>query len=148
MFELACPVVDIAITCSNFDESLHFYHQQLGMSVVLDIQIPAEVAEGARLAPRNFRQVRLKAGDTLIKLMEIESPPPRPPQEFAAGVRWLTFLVPDLQLAMQELKSRGVEFLAEPVAAPDAAGVVCARDPDGLLIELVQLPPRESGRRQ
>jgi hypothetical protein len=33
--------------------------------------------------------------------------------------------------------------LSDPIAAPDAAGVVCAVDPDGALIELVQKKFRE-----
>jgi catechol 2,3-dioxygenase-like lactoylglutathione lyase family enzyme len=135
------PFVDIGIVCSHFDESLHFYRDLLGLPLALDIQIPAEVAVGAGLAPRPFRQVRLKAGETLIKLMEIENPPPRRSADFAAGIRWLTFFVEDAWKTYQELSAKGVKFLAEPVTAPDAAGVVCALDPDGLLVEFVQLRP-------
>lgn len=138
MLQLTHPIVDIAIVCSNFEESLRFYHECLGLEIVLDIQIPEDVAIGAGLAPRGFRQVRLQAGQTLIKLMSIESPPPTPSYDFSAGVRWLTFFVEDVWGTVEELKQKGVEFLSEPVGAPDAGGVVCARDPDGILIELVQ----------
>ena len=135
------PFVDVGIVCSHFDESLRFYRDLLGLPVALDIQIPAEVAVGAGLAPRPFRQVRLKAGETLIKLMEIEGPPPRRSSDFGAGVRWLTFFVDDARKTFEELSAKGVKFLAAPVTAPDAAGVVCALDPDGLLVEFVQLRP-------
>jgi catechol 2,3-dioxygenase-like lactoylglutathione lyase family enzyme len=135
------PFVDIGIVCSHFDQSLRFYRDLLGLPVALDIQIPAEVAVGAGLAPRPFRQVRLKAGETLIKLMEIQDPPPRRPADFAAGVRWLTLFVDDAWKTYDDLRAKGVQFLAEPVVAPDAAGVVCALDPDGLLVEFVQLRP-------
>ncbi len=138
MLQLTHPIVDIAITCSNFEKSLHFYHECLGLEIVLDIQIPEDVAKGAGLAPRGFRQVRLQAGQTLIKLMGIESPPPTPSYDFSAGVRWLTFFVEDVWGTVEALKQKGVEFLSDPVGAPDAGGVVCARDPDGILIELVQ----------
>lgn len=139
VLNLTHPIIDIAITCSNFEESLRFYHEQLGLDIVLDIQIPEDVATETGLAPSGFRQVRLKAGDTLIKLMDIESPPEEPSHEFSAGVRWLTFFVVDVKQAVAELQQRGVEFLSEPVTAPDAAGVACAKDPDGILIELVQI---------
>ncbi len=138
MFQLSHSVVDIAITCSNFDESLHFYRDQMGMEIVQDIRIPDEVAVGAGLAPRGFRQVRLRAGQTLIKLMDIPSPPARRTTELAAGVRWLTLFVPDVRRIYNELKAKGVRFAGPPIAAPDAAGIVCAVDPDGILIELVQ----------
>ncbi len=135
------PFVDIGIVCSHFDESLHFYRDLLGLPVVVDIEIPSSVAVGAKLAPRPFRQVRLKAGETLIKLMEISDPPARRSADFAAGVRWLTFFVEDAWASYRELQAKGVQFLAEPVVAPDADGVVCALDPDGILVELVQLNP-------
>ncbi len=139
MLNLSHPTVDIAITCSNFERSLDFYHNKLGFEIVLDIEIPDSLAQEVGLAPTGFRQVRLKAGNTLIKLMDIESPPPTPTDKFSAGVRWLTFIVADIQKTVENLKQNGVEFLSEPISAPDAAGVVCAKDPDGILIELVQI---------
>jgi catechol 2,3-dioxygenase-like lactoylglutathione lyase family enzyme len=139
-FDLQHPVIDLGIVCSNFDESLRFYRDQLGLEVALDIDIPASTAIGAGLAPCKFRQVRLRAGRTLIKLMEIESPPQERSFDFRAGVRWLTFICKDVPAEVQRLKANGVEFMAEPVSAPDAKHVVCAKGPDGMLIELVQLP--------
>ena len=139
MLNLSHPTVDIAITCSNFERSLDFYHNKLGFEIVLDLDIPEALAQDVGLAPTGFRQVRLKAGNTLIKLMDIESPPPTPTDEFSAGVRWLTFIVADIQKTVENLKQNGVEFLSEPISAPDAAGVVCAKDPDGILIEFVQI---------
>lgn len=136
--KMSHPTVDIALVCSDFKESLRFYHDQLGLEIVQDLQIPGDVAKKAGLAPRGFRQVRLRAGSTLIKLMDIAAPPPNRSVEFAAGVRWLTFFVQDVRQTFEQLKARGVQFLSDPVAAPDAAGVVCAVDPDGVLIELVQ----------
>ena len=69
--KLSHPVVDLCIVCSNFEESLTFYRDKLGFEVVLDIDIPEDLATGIGLAPQGFRQVRLQAGETLIKLMDI-----------------------------------------------------------------------------
>ena len=139
MLKLSHPTVDIAITCSNFEKSLDFYHNKLGFEIVMDLEIPDNLAQDIGLAPTGFRQVRLKAGNTLIKLMDIEDSPATPTVKFSAGVRWLTFFVEDIQGAVKNLKQNGIEFLSEPISAPDAAGVVCAKDPDGILIELVQI---------
>lgn len=139
MLNLSHPIIDIAITCSNFDESLDFYHNKLGLEIVMDLEIPSDLATDVGLAPTGFRQVRLKAGNTLIKLMDIENPPPTPSGEFSAGVRWLTFIVEDIQNVIDSLEQKGVEFLSEPISAPDAVGVACTKDPDGILIELVQI---------
>ena len=139
MLKLTHPTVDIAIVCNNFEESLHFYHQCLGLEIVMDLQISAKVAIGAKLAPRGFRQVRLQSGNTLIKLMDIESPPESISNEFNPGVRWLPIFVEDVHETVKDLTQNGVTFLTEPIAAPDAAGVVCAKDPDCILIEFVQI---------
>ena len=120
---------------------MDFYRDTLGFEEILDIQIPVDVALGACLAPTAFRQVRLTAGHTCIKLMQIANPPKPGNTDFKAGVRWLTFIIEDLPNTVQRLKTRGVEFMADAVSAPDAAHVICAVDPDGLLIELVQLDP-------
>ena len=139
MLNLSHPTIDIAITCSDFEASLDFYHNKLGLEIVLALEIPDNLARGVGLAPTGFRQVRLKAGNTLIKLMDIESPPPTPADEFSAGVRWLTFFVENIQETVETLKQNGVEFLSDPISAPDAVGVACAKDPDGILVELVQI---------
>ena len=141
MLKLTNPTVDIAIVCNDFDKSLHFYRHCLGLKILMDLDIPDEVAIGAKLAPAGFRQVRLQVGDTLIKLMDIKSPPSSDVNQFKSGVRWLTVFVEDIYQTITDLEQRGVTFLSEPVSAPDAAGVVCARDPDGILIEFVQLEP-------
>ena len=141
MLKLTHSTVDIAIVCSDFDKSLHFYRHCLGLEILMELDIPDEVAIGAKLAPAGFRQVRLQVGDTLIKLMDIKSPPSSDVNQFKSGVRWLTVFVEDIYQTIIDLEQRGVTFLSEPVSAPDAAGVVCARDPDGILIEFVQLEP-------
>ena len=139
MFRLKHPIIDIAIICSDFEESLHFYQDLLGLEVALDIDIPAATAVAANLAPTGFRQVRLKAGNTLIKLVDSADPPPGRTLDFQAGVRWLTFLIEDVLGTVEALTAKGVRFCSEPVSAPDAKHVVCAEAPDGMLIEFVQV---------
>ncbi len=139
MLRFTRSIIDVAITCSDFERSLSFYRDQLELEVVQEIDIDRDTAVSAGLAPRAFHQMRLQAGETLIKLMQIESPPATPSREFKGGVRWLTFFVEDLDETYRDLTSRGVEFLAAPVGAPDAGSVACAVDPDGVLIEFVQI---------
>ncbi len=139
MFRLKHPIIDVAIICSDFEESLHFYRDLLGLEVALDIDIPASTAVAANLAPTGFRQVRLKAGNTLIKLVEAADPPPGRTLDFQAGVRWLTFLIESVPGTVKALTAKGVKFSSEPVSAPDAKHVVCAEAPDGILIEFVQV---------
>ena len=145
MVKVEHPTIDIGLVCSDFEASLHFYKDILGLEIAAEVLVPDDVATGLGLAPRGFRHVRMRAGDTLIKLMEIESPPPPRTDEFAAGIRWITLIVSDVYATYDDLKAKGARFLTEPAPVDSAegedpvAGVVCAVDPDGLLIEFVQL---------
>ena len=115
MLKLTHSTIDVAIVCSNFKESLHFYHHCLGLEIVMELEIPAEVARGAKLAPEGFRQVRLQAGNTLIKLMNIAFPPASVSDQFKPGVRWLIFFVENIQQTVSTLEQRGLTFLSLPV---------------------------------
>lgn len=138
MLKMTRPIVDIAITCSNFNESLRFYHELLGFEIVTEVDTSHELAKDIGLAPRGFHQVRLKAGNTLIKLTDIESPPPPADHGFDTGLGWFTILIEDIAETVKELKQKGVELVADPVDAPEAV-VACVKAPDGILIEFVQL---------
>ena len=50
--------------CSDFEASLRFYRDILGLQVFAEVQVPAEPAVELGLAPSGFRHVRFKAGDT------------------------------------------------------------------------------------
>lgn len=138
MLKMTRPIVDIAITCSDFNESLRFYHELLGFEVVMEVDTSDELAKEIGLAPRGFHQVRLKAGNTLIKLMDIELPPPPANHDFGTGLGWFTILIEDIEETVKELKQKGVELVSDPVDAPEAV-VACVKAPDGILIEFVQL---------
>ena len=134
----AQPVVDVAIICSDFEASLRFYHECLGLEIIHETNISDALATKTGLAPRGFHQVRVQAGETVIKLMEIASPPPPPAEDLRSGVRWLSFYVKDVRETVAALKRRGVAFLSEPAPRPDPPGLAVAQAPDGILIELLQ----------
>jgi glyoxylase I family protein len=132
-------IVDIGIVCSDFERSVAFYRDLLGLEVHADVEVPERVARGVDLAPRGFRQVRLRAGKTLIKLMEIAEPPEPRSKGFTNGVRWLTFFVKDVEGLYAALSAKGVPFTGPPIVPADAKQLACAIDPDGILIEFVEL---------
>jgi glyoxylase I family protein len=137
-FELAQLGVDVAIVCHDFERSLDFYERVLGLEVATDIEIPEWLAVPGRLAPAAFRHVRLQAGSALIKLMEIKPPPVRRDSGFEAGVRWITFFVRDLDKTLRMINERGTPTYSGPIEGL-AGRFATVQDPDGLIIELVQL---------
>jgi catechol 2,3-dioxygenase-like lactoylglutathione lyase family enzyme len=138
IFELTEPRIDVAIVCADFDTSLDFYHQRLGLEIAYDVEIDTERAVRSGLAPGPFRHVRLRAGNALIKLMQIDPPPAADQGGFHAGVRWLTFFVRDLDDTIKHLTERRVAFLSEPVRGL-AGRFACVQAPDGVILEFVQL---------
>ena len=135
---LSDGIVDVAIVCSDFDSSVDFYVRKLGFPVAADLSIPEHLAVPSGLAPSAFRHVRVRAGSALIKLMEIEPAPEAAPEEFRAGIRWLTFRVTDLVATIAKLQEAGVPFLSAPLRGL-AGSFVCAQAPDGVILEFVEL---------
>lgn len=129
--------VDIAIVCSDFEESYDFYARRLALPLHEDLIIPASLAVAAGLAPTGFRHVRLRAGSTLIKLMEIDPAPAPRVDGFHAGIRWLTLRVDNLTETVALLSRRGVPFLSGPLEGL-AGWLACAQAPDGVILEFVQ----------
>ena len=128
MLKLTHSTIDIAIVCSNFKESLQFDQHCLGLEIVMELEIPAEVARGAKLAPEGFRQVRLQAGNTLIKLMDIAFPLVSVSNQLNPGVRRLTFFD----------TANGQRSGTEKVNISVTTSIY-VQDPDSILIEFVQV---------
>lgn len=139
-FLTEATTIDIAIVCSDFEASLDFYTRVLELPIHEEVEIPERLAVPSGLAPGAFRHVRLRAGSSLIKLMQITPSPAERGRDFAAGVRWLTFQVTNLEDTVARLEARGVTFLSPPIRGL-AGYFACAEAPDGLILEFVERFP-------
>ena len=137
VFSLQDGAIDVAIVCSDFAEAVDFYTVRLGLPVAEVIEIPESLAVRSGLAPTAFRHLRLRAGGTLLKLMEISPPPTPATHEFRAGVRWLTLRVDNLAATVELLEGRGVRFMSPPIRGL-AGFFACAEAPDGVILEFVE----------
>ncbi len=151
------------VNASNFERSLAFY-QLLGFDVLRDnrdVIWPRSVGENFGMPVAQGRGALLGLGDgehhTRIDLIEWLEPRwanPRSPVP-----RILALRTRNVRAAYADLKARGVEFIGEPRDSDPKIGVesvVCCRDPDGLVVELIEyiggrlgsriedLPTRES----
>ena len=119
----------IAIICSDYDRSKHFYTVVLGFSIIKE----------TFRAARNSYKLDLAAGDgTQIELFSFPSPPERPSFPEACGLRHLAFAVDDLEKAIAHLHQAGVE--TEPVRLDELTGkrFTFFQDPDALPLELYE----------
>ena len=136
------------INCSDFEQSRLFY-EKLGFVSLLesDAEASAEAAAGLHMPPYQLHaSTMVLPGDGfLIDLIRwIDPYDPNPPYELInhLGLSRLSLKTTNLDADIATLQDQGVLFLSEPVTInrPVAnSRLVCFRDPDGTLIELVEL---------
>lgn len=143
-------VFHVNINVSDFGRSLNFY-KMLGFRVVRDLGEGGnpKMARGLGASRCRGRAVLMLLGDnpraTRLDLIEWKSPPTQGrayPNLFHAGICRIALRTKTLLADYAELKERGVHFLSEPQMFRTANGVegfVCLTDPDGAVIELIQV---------
>lgn len=138
------------VNASNFERSLAFY-QKLGFRVLRDnrdVIWPSYVGENFGMRVAQGRGALLALGEsehhTRLDLIEWLEPrwqnpdavpsPDRVPRVMALRMR-------NLRAAYHDLRSQGIEFIGVPRDADPTTGVesvVCCRDPDGYVVELIE----------
>ena len=119
----------VAIICSSYGISRHFYTSILGLEVIHEIF----------RAERKSWKVDLKVNDQIqIELFSFPNPPNRPSRPEACGLRHLAFEVDSIETAETWLKSHNIEV--EPVRTDEYTGrrFTFFQDPDGLPIEIYE----------
>ena len=139
----------ISLTVSDMDRSLAFYCDLLGMKEVERHRLEGETISKMCGKPEVVMQViRLEAPDTPgieLDLQQYVVPVGSVSTAQLGDVAHSHFCfgVPDVWASYNELKSKGVEFISEPVSFDlgwAIVHVVFFKDPDGFILELVQEP--------
>ena len=119
----------VAIICSDYARSKHFYTQVLGLRVL---------GEAYRQARDSWKLDLALPDGTQLELFSFPSPPPRPSYPEACGLRHLAFEVDDVAAAAQRLEGQGIEV--EPLRLDEFTDrrFTFFADPDGLPIELYE----------
>ena len=119
----------IAIICSDYEKSKHFYSKVLGLKIEREVY-----REG-----RQSYKLDLEVGDHYqIELFSFPNPPARPSRPEAAGLRHLAFEVDDIEAAITHIDGFGIEI--EPIRVDEFTGkrFTFFADPDGLPVELYE----------
>ena len=133
------------IVVSDMDRSLPFYRDLLGMEVWADFKDDSAYVQALTGVPgANIWMVKLKAADGVsIELLQYLSHPQSVPRESNArdvGCNHVALQVDDIDTQYEKLLAEGIRFNAPPAISPDGgAKVAYCRDPEGVLIELVQI---------
>ena len=120
----------VAIICSDYQRSRHFY------TVVLGLEIVAENYRG----DRDSYKLDLKLPDgAQIELFSFPDAPTRPSYPEAQGLRHLAFAVASIEKFTDHLQSHDIQ--AEAVRIDEFTGkkFTFFQDPDGLPLELYEV---------
>ena len=119
----------IAIICTDYEKSKHFYTEVLGLAVVREVY---------REQRRSYKLDLEVAGQYQVELFSFPGPPARPTSPEAAGLRHLAFEVDDIDEAVFHIKEYDV--FVEPIRVDEFTGkrYTFFADPDGLPIEFVE----------
>jgi len=121
----------VAIIASNYDVSKKFYVNVLGLRVI---------AENYRTARASYKLDLALPNGAQLELFSFPNPPARPSTPEACGLRHLAFVVTDIEAYVGWLKSQSVEV--EPIRVDEFTQkrYTFFKDPDGLPLELYELP--------
>ena len=126
---LLTRVHHVALICSDYVRSRHFYTQVLGLKVI---------AEHYREARDSWKLDLALPDGTQLELFSFPNPPERPSRPESCGLRHLAFVVTDMDKTVKWLESQGVEV--EPVRVDEYTHkrYTFFKDPDGLPLELYE----------
>lgn len=119
----------IAIICSDYNRSKHFYTEVLGLEILREVYRES----------RNSHKLDLSLnGDYILELFSFPHPPERPSQPEATGLRHLAFEVDNLDEAVTQFTKKGIELETIRVDEYTNKRFTFFADPDGLPIELYE----------
>jgi len=133
------------IVVSDLERALHFYVELLGLKVMKRMDESGEYI-GNISGSKNVMvtTVKMAAEDgNLIELLYYHShtqKPARVREICETGISHIAFTVENVDAEYERLSKAGVQFNSLPQRSPDGyAKVTFCRDPDGTLIELVEM---------
>ncbi len=120
----------VAIICSNYQRSNHFYVHTLGLELVREIH---------RRHRGSWKLDLMVGGEYQIELFSFSDPPKRPSHPEACGLRHIAFEVDNVAVAAERFRRKGIEV--EPIRGDEATGkkFTFFEDPDDLPIEIYEV---------
>ncbi|MGR8920354.1 MAG: VOC family protein [Gammaproteobacteria bacterium] len=140
----------VAISTSDIERSHAFYTGLLGFEEVFRLNWDVghrELDSITGLEDSSARLAMLKCGNACVELFEYATPTPKPGDENRPvndhGITHLCLQVTDIDAEYERLKAAGMRFHCAPQALGDIRATY-GRDPDGNVVELLEVPADSS----
>lgn len=135
----------VAISTSDLERSCQFYCDLLGFKRVLDMGYERTNTPKPHLQSDDgaVKAAVVKAGNVYLEIVEYSYPVPNPlnPDRRVVdhGLAHICFQITDLKAEYAKLVEAGMEFHSSPLEAGHGSNFIYGRDPDGNVIELIEL---------
>lgn len=121
----------VTLTVSDLERSIEFYRDTLGLKVLGKIEQP----------DAGLTIVYLKAGEGVLELFyfsDEEESCLDEREDTDLGLQHIGFEVSSVDKVADKLRQNDVEFALEPIDAEGGVRIAFFKDPDGILLELVE----------
>jgi len=125
------PAIDLGIITRDAARMLAFYQGVLGLPL-----------EGVIPMPSGGTMHRLKVGDSVVKIVQLDRPPAADAAPggipAATGMRYWTMHVSDLEACVKTCADAGHQVAVPPRVIRPGVTIAMVVDPDGNWVELLQ----------
>ena len=135
-----------AISTGDLERAVTFYRDLLGFEEAISSgwEVGTETLDKITgLKDSSARMVMLKASNAFVELFQFETPSPKPAEAMRPvcdhGITHLCLAVMDVDREYERLKAAGMIFHCPPQTTATGNRVTYGRDPDGNVIELLQV---------
>ncbi|EKU98756.1 lactoylglutathione lyase-like lyase [Leptolyngbya sp. PCC 7375] len=119
----------IAIICSDYGKSKHFYVDILGADIICETW----------REQRQSYKLDLTLGNAQLELFSFPEPPPRPTRPEACGLRHLALAVNNLDANIAHLQKHSIPVESIRLDVLTGKRFTFFQDPDGLPLELYEV---------
>jgi catechol 2,3-dioxygenase-like lactoylglutathione lyase family enzyme len=144
----------VGVTVRDLDRTLAFYRDFFGIEPLFGgVGENADISKSVGLDDVRVRFAFIDLGNTRMELLQYERPLGRQTQDMRncdVGAIHVCFDVDDLAAKYEQLKAAGIKFITAPIRLDENQGTLAGleyvyfRDPDGLMLQLYEMPKSES----
>jgi catechol 2,3-dioxygenase-like lactoylglutathione lyase family enzyme len=133
----------VGVSVKNMEKAIAFYRDVIGMEISMEREFDAPLAQITGLEGARARIVHMRLGDSVIELFDYKHPKGRerrPDHKQADyGLTHIGFMVEDFQRTYRDLKTKGVQFLGEPVEIRPGVHVTYFYGAEGEVCEMREI---------